>query len=83
MLGVLGLDDLGWLTFFPSSIKCLNLNPIMTEVLGPDDLDQLTLVLSFFKYLNLSLSILLKFLFGLVIFIVTLLLLKMLTWFMY
>ena len=38
MLGVLGLDDLGWLTFFPSSTKCLNLNPIMHGVLGPDDL---------------------------------------------
>ena len=60
MHGVLRPDDLGQLTLFPSSTKCLNLNPIMTGVLGPDDLSQLTLVLSFFKYLNLSLSVLLK-----------------------
>ena len=83
MPGILGPDDLGQLTLFPNSTECLNLNSIMTGVLGPDDLGQLTLVLSFFKYLNSSLSILLKFPFGLVIFIVILLLLKMLTWFMY
>ena len=38
MPGVLGPDDLGWLTLFPSSTKCLNLNLIMPGVLGPDDL---------------------------------------------
>ena len=38
MLGDLGPNDLGWLTLVRSSLKCLNLNPIMTEVLGPDDL---------------------------------------------
>ena len=48
------------LCYTPSSIKCLNLNPIMTGVLGPNDLGQLALVLSFFKYLNLNLSILFK-----------------------
>ena len=60
MPGVLGSDDLDYLTLYRSSIKCLNLNPIMTGVLGPDDLGLLTLILSFFKYLNLSLSILFK-----------------------
>ena len=60
MPGVLGPNDLDQLTLFPSSTKCLNLNPIMTGVLGPDDLGQLTLVLSFFKYLNLILSILFR-----------------------
>ena len=38
MPGVLGLDDLGWLTLVLSSFKCLNLNSIMTEVFGPGDL---------------------------------------------
>ena len=38
MLGVLGLDDLGWLTLVRSLFKCLNLNSIMPGVLGPDDL---------------------------------------------
>ena len=38
MPGVLRPDDLGYLTLFPSSTKCLNLNPIMTGVLGPNDL---------------------------------------------
>ena len=35
---VLELDDLGQLTLIRSSLKCLNLNPIMPEVLGLDDL---------------------------------------------
>ena len=39
---------------FLSSIKCLNLNPIMPGVLGPDDLGQLTLFLSSIKCLNLN-----------------------------
>ena len=51
---VLGPDDLGQLTLFPSSIKCLNLNSIMTGVLGPDDLGQLTLFPSSTKCLNLN-----------------------------
>ena len=38
MLGVLEPDDLGYLTLFLSSIKCLNLNPIMPGVFGPGDL---------------------------------------------
>ena len=38
MPGVLGLDDLGWLTLVHNSFKCLNLNSIMTGVFGPDDL---------------------------------------------
>ena len=42
MHGVLGPDDLGWLTLVLSSFKCLNLNSIMSEVLGPDDLGWLT-----------------------------------------
>ena len=54
MPGVLGPDDLGQLTLVLSSIKCLNLNPIMFGVLGPDDLGQLTLVLSSIKCLNLN-----------------------------
>ena len=54
MPGVLGLDDLGQLTLVISSIKCLNLNSIMTGVLGPDDLGWLTLVLNSFKCLNLN-----------------------------
>ena len=54
MHGVLGLDDLGWLTLVLSSFKCLNLNSIMHGVLGPDDLGRLTLVLSSFKCLNLN-----------------------------
>ena len=45
MLGVLGLDDLGWLTLVLSAFKCLNLNPIMIGVLEPDDLGQLKLTL--------------------------------------
>ena len=40
---------------FLSSIKCLNLNPIMHGVLGPDDLGLLTLFLSSIKCLNLNL----------------------------
>ena len=54
MPGVLGPDDLGWLTLVLSTFKYLNLNPIMTGVLGPDDLGRLTLVLSSFKCLNLN-----------------------------
>ena len=46
--------DLGQLTLICSSLKCLNLNPIMPEVLGPDDLGQLTLTLSSLKCLNLN-----------------------------
>ena len=46
MPGVLGLDDLGWLTLVLSAFKCFNLNSIMTEVLGPDDLDGLAFILS-------------------------------------
>ena len=42
MHGVLGLDDLGWLTLFLSSFKCLNLNRMMHGVLRPDDLGWLT-----------------------------------------
>ena len=38
MLGVLGPDDMDWLTLVLSSFKCLNLNSIMPGVLGPDDL---------------------------------------------
>ena len=45
MSGVLGPDDLGWLTLVPSSLECLNLNPIMIGVLEPDDLGQLKLTL--------------------------------------
>ena len=48
MHGVLGVDDLGWLTPVLSAFKCLNLNPIMHGVLGTDDLGWLTLVLSSF-----------------------------------
>ena len=51
---VLGPDDLGQLTLFPSSIKCLNLNPIMPGVLRPDDLGQLTFFHSSIKCLNLN-----------------------------
>ena len=54
MPGVLGPDDLGQLTLSLSSIKCLNLNPIMPRVLGPDGLGQLTLFLSSIKCLNLN-----------------------------
>ena len=54
MPGVLGLDDLGWLTLVRSSFKCLNLNPIMPGVLGPDDLGWLILIHSSFKCLNLN-----------------------------
>ena len=54
MPGVLEPDDLGQLILFHSSIKCLNLNPIMPGVLGPDDLGQLTLFHSSIKCLNLS-----------------------------
>ena len=53
----------------------------MPEVLGPYDMGKLALILSFFKYLNLNLSILLKIPI-LVVFIVTLLVLKMLIQFM-
>ena len=42
------------LCYSRSSIKCLNLNPIMPVVLGPDDLGQLTLYLSSIKCLNLN-----------------------------
>ena len=42
MHGVLGPDDLGWLTLVFSVFKCLNLNPIMHGVLEPDDLGWLT-----------------------------------------
>ena len=45
MPGVLGPDDLGWLTLVLCSFKCLNLNSIMSRVLGPDDLGWLTLIL--------------------------------------
>ena len=38
MPGVIGLDDLGWLTLVRSAFKYLNLNSIMTGVLGLDDL---------------------------------------------
>ena len=38
MTGVLGPDDLGWLTLVLNSFKCLNLNSIMTGILGPNDL---------------------------------------------
>ena len=48
MPGVLGPDDLGWLTLVLNSFKCLNLNSIMIGVLGPDDLGWLTLVLNSF-----------------------------------
>ena len=48
MPGILGPDDLGWLTLVLSSFKCLNLNSIMHGVLGPDDLGWLTLALSSF-----------------------------------
>ena len=54
MTGVLGPDDLGQLTLFPNSTKCLNLNPIMPGVLRPDDLDQLTLFHNSIKCLNLN-----------------------------
>ena len=54
MHGVLGPDDLGWLTLVRSSFQCLNLNSIMPKVLGPNDLGWLTLVLSSFKCLNLN-----------------------------
>ena len=54
MHGVLGPDDLGWLTLVLSSFKCLNLNPIMHGVLGSNDLGWLTLILSSFKCLNLN-----------------------------
>ena len=54
MIGVLGPDDLGWLTLVLSSFMCLNLNSIMTGVLGPDDLGWLTLVLSFFYVFKLK-----------------------------
>ena len=43
-----------FMLFFLSSIKCLNLNPIMSGVLGSDDLGQLTLFLSSIKCLNLN-----------------------------
>ena len=46
MPGVLGLDNLGWLTLVLGSFKCLNLNSIMPGVLKPDDFGWLTLVLS-------------------------------------
>ena len=39
MPGILKPDDFGWLTLILNSLKCLNLNSIMTEILGPDDLD--------------------------------------------
>ena len=42
------------LCYTPSSIKCLNLNPIMPGILGSDDLGQLTLYLSSIKCLNLN-----------------------------
>ena len=35
---VLRPDDLGYLALIRSSLKCLNLNPIMLEILRPDDL---------------------------------------------
>ena len=54
MLGVLGPDDLGWLTLVLSAFKCLNLNSIMPKVLIPDYLGWLTLVLNAFKCLNLN-----------------------------
>ena len=38
MPGILGSDDLGQLILYLSSIKCLNLNPMVPEVLGLDDL---------------------------------------------
>ena len=52
MPGVLGPDDLGWLTLVLCSFKCLNLNSIMPGVLEPDDLGWLTLVLCSFKCLT-------------------------------
>ena len=43
------------LYFLPfSSLKCLNLNPVMPEILGPDDLGWLTLIHSSLKCLNLN-----------------------------
>ena len=54
MHGVLGPNDLGQLTLFLSSIKCLKLNPIMPGVFGPDDLGQLTLFPSSIECLNLN-----------------------------
>ena len=54
MPGVPRPDDLGQLTLISSSIKCLNLNPIMSGVLGPDDLGQLILVSSSIKCSNLN-----------------------------
>ena len=54
MPGVLEPDDLGQLTLILSSVKCLNLNSIMTRILGPDDLGWSTLVLNSFKCLNLN-----------------------------
>ena len=51
---VLGPVDFGQLILFPSSTKCLNLNPIMLRVFGPDDLGQLTLFPSSTKCLNLN-----------------------------
>ena len=50
----LGRDNLGYLTLVLSSIKCLNLNSIISGVLGPDDLGWLTLVLNSLKCLNLN-----------------------------
>ena len=43
------------LYFLPfSSLKCLNLNPIMPKVLGSYDLGYLTLIRNSLKYLNLN-----------------------------
>ena len=60
MPGVLGLDNLGWLTLILSSFKCLNLNSIMPRVLGLDDLGWLTLTLNSLKCSNLNLGMLLE-----------------------
>ena len=60
MTGVLGPNDLGWLTLVLNSFKCLNLNSIMPGLLGPDDLGWLTLTLSSLKCLNLNLGMLLE-----------------------
>ena len=51
---VLEPDDLGQLILIRSSLKCLNLNPIMPEILAPDDLGQLTLIRSSLRCLNLN-----------------------------
>ena len=51
-LFVLYIKCLYFLSF--SSLKCLNLNPIIPGVLGPDDLGWLTLIRSLFKCLNLN-----------------------------